>query len=105
MGGVVTHAYAGGWQAAGFRCGLGLGWRLEDGDGAEDGFNHGEGDSAGAIDDAGGWVEDGRLQADGSGATVQDGVDAEVEVFEDVGSGGGAGVAEEVGAGGSNGDG
>ncbi len=77
MGGVVTHAYAGGWQAAGFRCGLGLGWRLEYGDGAEDGFNHGEGDSAGAIDDAGGWVEDGRLQADGSGATVQDGVDAE----------------------------
>ncbi len=49
-------------------------------------------------------VEDGGFDADCCGASVEDGVDAVVEVFEDVGGGGGAGAAEAVGAGGGDGE-
>ena len=54
----------------------------------------------------GDWLgsSDGGFEADGGGAAVEDGVDAVVEVFEDVGGGGGAGAAEAVGAGGGDGD-
>ena len=63
-------------------------------------------DRAGAVDDHRGWggVEDSGFDAVRGGAGVEDGVDAAVEVVEDVRGGGGAGVAEEIGAGRGNRD-
>jgi hypothetical protein len=53
----------------------------------------------------GDWgVEYGRFDADCCGASVEDGIDAVVEVFKNVGGGGGAGSAEAVGAGGGDGE-
>ena len=78
---------------------------LEERDGAGDGFEHGGGDGSGAVEDHRRLVgiEDGGFDADGCGASVEDGVDAVVEVFEDVGGGGWAGASEAVGAGGGDG--
>ena len=53
-GGVVADAYAGGGEALGF--GWGCCWRLVEGDGAGDGFEHGGGDGAGAVEDDRGLV-------------------------------------------------
>ncbi len=77
-----------------------------EGGGAGDGFEHLGGDGAGAVDEHRGLgrIEDGGFDADGGGAAVEDGVDAVVEVFEDVSGGGGAGASEAVGAGGGDGD-
>jgi hypothetical protein len=49
-------------------------------------------------------VEDGGFYADCGWATVEDGVDAAVEVFEDVTRSGWAGSAEAVGAGSGDGN-
>jgi hypothetical protein len=107
-GGVVADAYTGGGQALWFGRGL-LRWLVE-GDRARDRFEYGGGDGAGTVEDDRGLVrggtqaDDGGFEADGGGAAVEDGVDAMVEVLEDVLCGGGAGAAKAVGAGGSDGD-
>lgn len=44
-------------------------------------------------------IEDGGFEADEAGTGVEDGVDAAVEVGQDVGGGGGADVAEAIGGG------
>ncbi len=63
------------------------------------------GDGTGAVEEHGGLggIEDGGFDADRGGAGVEDSVDPGVEVGEDVGGGCGAGVAEEIGAGGGDG--
>ena len=79
---------------------LSAGGRMEN-DRAGDGCDLLGGDGAGAINDHGRRVgiEDGGLKAVVRGPGVEDGVDAAVEIVEDVLSGGGTGVAEAVGAG------
>ena len=71
-------------------------------DGAGNCLNLGGSDGAGAVDHHGSLarIEDGGFDAVRGGTGVENGVDAAVEVVEHVGGGGGAGVAEEVGAGG-----
>ena len=104
-GGVVTDAYAGRWECGGVGGG---GWWREDFHGDAGGRGElGGGYGSGTVEDHGclGGVEDGGFEADGGGASVEDGVDAGVEVGEDVGGGGGAGVAEAVGAWGGDGNG
>ena len=84
--------------------------RLVEDDRAADGFEHGGGDGAGAVEDDMGPVggrfqtDDGGFDADGGGASVEDGVDAVVEVFEDMRDCGGADAAEAVGAGSRDGE-
>lgn len=103
--GVVAQADAGGRQSLG-RVG-GSGWifavKL---DVAGDFANLVRGDGAGAVDDHGGLagVEDSGFHAVVGGAGVEDGVDATVEIGEDVCGCGRADVAEEVGAGGGDGN-
>lgn len=73
---------------------------------AGDGTNLFGGDGAGSVDDhripAG--IENGGFDSVKRGAGVEDGVDAAVEVIEDVGGRGGADVAEDVGAGSGDGN-
>ena len=68
---------------------------------AGDGANLLQGDRAGAVDDHGALrgVEHGGFDAVVRRACVEDGVDAAVKIVEHVCGGGGAGVAEAVGAG------
>ena len=102
---VVTQADAGRGQGFAWRCSERAG-RLEKLDRAGDGADLRGGDGAGAVDDhrALAGVEDGGLDAMFGGAGVEDGVDAAVEVVEHVLRGGGADVAEEVGAGRGDGE-
>ena len=99
-GGVVAQAYAGRRQSFARRFEQFSG-ALKEFDRAADGSNLVEGDSAGAIDAHGrlAGIEDRGFDAMRGWAGVKNGVDAAVEIVQDVSGGGWADVAEEIGAG------
>ncbi len=104
-GSVVANSYAGGWQRLRMWLERGAVGEIDlDLDAGCGGELRG-GDGTGAVEEHGGLggIEDGGFDTDGGGAGVEYGVDAAVEVGEDVGGGCGAGVAEEIGTGGGDG--
>ena len=100
FGGVVAEAYA--WRRQSFRRRFEqFSGALEEFDGAADGSNLVKGDSAGSIDAHGrlAGIEDRGFDALRGWASVKNGVDAAVEIVQDVSRGCWADAAKQVGAG------